>query len=95
MAFLCVSQQGEFKNTTGLFGKSPYSMSKTFYNKIERGRGGEVPVISPLRASMFFIAFWPFLCMRSSELKNAVIFFPKKSPWKSHKKKLNREQAGR
>jgi hypothetical protein len=38
MAFLCVSKQGELKNTIKT--KSEKSLSKTFYKKIERGGGG-------------------------------------------------------
>jgi hypothetical protein len=51
MAFLCVSQQGEFKNTIqNVLGKS---MSKTFFaKKVE---------------DFFPLCFWPFLCMTSSK----------------------------
>jgi hypothetical protein len=60
MAFLCVSQQGEFKNTIKAFlGKY---MSKTFGRKKLRKKTF-FPVVFSHR--FFFIAFWTFLCMRS------------------------------
>jgi hypothetical protein len=54
MAFLCVSQQGEFKKTTKLLGFGGKSMPKTFCKKNE----GEKTCFLSFLPSIFFIAFF-------------------------------------
>jgi hypothetical protein len=58
MALLCVSQQGEFKNTKKTFWGM--SISKKFGRKVEIFF---FPVVFPL--CFFLSRFWPFLCMGS------------------------------
>jgi hypothetical protein len=60
MAFLCVSQQGEFKNTTkNFFGEVHV---KNFWPKKLRKKNF-FPVVFSHR--FFLSRFWPFLCMRN------------------------------
>jgi hypothetical protein len=84
MAFLCVSQQGEFKNTTKTFwGKS---MSKTLAAEVEKKR-----IFScRLFPSTFFIAF---LAVSLHEVpKNTIKIFSKIRPenLKKPQKKVGR-----
>jgi hypothetical protein len=85
MAFLCVSQQGEFKNTTQNFlGKAHV---KSFWPKTEKVEYVEKklsPVVCRLFPSIFLSRFWAFLCVRnpSSSYQTAP-----PAPQKSHTKK--------
>jgi hypothetical protein len=60
VVFLCISQQGEFKNNIKTFLKQ--SMSKTFYNFFK----GAIFSLSPFPLDLLS-CFLPFLCMRSSK----------------------------
>jgi hypothetical protein len=59
MAFLCVSQQWEFKNTTKTKNNWEKYMSKTFYKEVEEKKNS-------VRCfpSIFFSHFWLFLYVR-------------------------------
>jgi hypothetical protein len=62
MAFLCVSQQGDFKNTTKNFLGEVHV--KNFWLLAEKVE--EKKLFSfRLFPSIFLSRFWPFLCMRS------------------------------
>jgi hypothetical protein len=60
MAFLCVSQQGEFKNTITNFLEN--LCQKLLAEKVERKKNF-FPFVFPI--DIFFPRFWPFLYMRS------------------------------
>jgi hypothetical protein len=88
MAFLAVSQPGEFKNTTTSFWKK--SMSKTFCQKLSGKKLFLCHLPSPpLR--FFVIAF--LAVSLHDELKNTTIMFSKSDPKIS--KDLQKRQAGR
>jgi hypothetical protein len=61
MAFLCVSQQGEFKNTIKNFLEKIHV--KNFCPKKMRGKKSFF--LSSFPVDIFSSRFWPFLCMRS------------------------------
>jgi hypothetical protein len=86
MAFLCVSQQGEFKNTTKTFwGKS---MSKAFGRKSYEKK--KTFFLSSFPFGFLLSRFWPFLCMRSQ--KNTIKIFSKIRP---KNLKTSQEKVGR
>jgi hypothetical protein len=60
MAFLCFSQQGEFKNIIKNF-LEKYT-PKTFYKQVE-----EKTILSFFSFDFLLSRFWPFLCMKSSK----------------------------
>jgi hypothetical protein len=72
MAFLCVSQQGYFKNTKNTFWKK--SMSKPFYKEVE-GKNTFFPIVFFFFPSVLFIAF--LAVSLHDELKNTTKRFSK------------------
>jgi hypothetical protein len=73
MAFLCVSQQGEFKRTTKNFLGEVHI--KNFWPKKLRGKK-KIPVVFPHR--LFFIAF--LAVSLHEEPKNTIKMFSKIRP---------------
>jgi hypothetical protein len=72
MAFLCVSQQGEFKNTIKTFG------GKAMSKKSPKSWGKELFPCRFFPFDFFYRVFLPFLCMRSSKIP--LKYFPKIRP---------------
>jgi hypothetical protein len=70
MAFLCVSQQGEFKNTTKFFGENPYQ--KPLAEKVE------IFVSFRLFPSFLFVVF--LAVSLHEEPENTIKIFSKIRP---------------
>jgi hypothetical protein len=84
MAFLCVSQQGAFKNTIkNVLGGNPHQ--KLLAEKVERKK-----ILSSFPFDFFGRVFWPFLCMRNP--KSPLKCFLKSD--RKISKKIKKRQAG-
>jgi hypothetical protein len=70
MAFLCVSQQGEFKNTIKNFLEKIHV--KNFWPKKLREK--KTFFLSSFPVDFFLSRFWPFLCMRRSSKTPQKLF---------------------